>query len=104
MVGDVGRVLSFSPIAVGCGVNSLLLSVSPFDVVFLRRDSRNLGSGLDRAVGRRETWSRGVNRAQAQQAVDLVQAALSTVNLSLSAVDVIVGTLNTLAKLFGLLA
>jgi len=97
-------VFGFRTVEGGCGFDSLLLSVSSFDVVFLRRNSRNLGSGFDSAVGRRETWSRVVNRAQAQQAVDLVQATLSTVNLSLSTVDVIMGILNTLAKLFGLLA
>lgn len=104
MICDVGGFLSFSPISVGCGLNGLLLGISGFDVVVLRRDSRNLRSWFDRTVGRRETWSRVVNRAQAQQAVDLVQAALSAMYLPLSAVDVFMSILNTLAKLFGLLA
>ena len=63
MVRDVGRILGFSTIEVGCNFSRLLSSVSGFDAAFLWRDGRNLGSNFDRAVGRREAWSRVVDRA-----------------------------------------
>ena len=100
----VGRVLSFSAIEVRCGSSLSVYGVSGCDVVFLRRDGRKLGSNFDRAVGRREAWSRVVDRAQAQQAVDLVQAALDILYLPLSVLDVILAILDAFAKLFGLLA
>lgn len=51
MVRDVGRILGFSTIEVGCGFSRLLFGASCFDVAFLRCDVRKLGSNFDRAVG-----------------------------------------------------
>lgn len=104
MVCDVGRLLSFSAVKVIVVTNSVLRSVFGFDVVFLWCNSRNFGGCFDRAVGRCEFWSRVVDRAQAQQAVHVVQATSGLIDFPLGALDVIVSILDTPAKLRGLLA
>jgi len=104
VVCDVGRVFSFSAVEMRSVANGVGPSVSGLDLMFLWRNSGNFGSDLDRTVGRCKSWSRVVDRAQAQQAVDLAQASLSTINLPLSALDVVVGILDTLTKRLGLLA
>lgn len=87
----------------GCDLISLLRTIFVLNFLFLCFGSRSFGGRFDRAVGRRESRSRVVDRAQAQQVVDLVQATLGPIDIPLGALNVIVSILDRFAELRGLL-